>query len=81
MEGFTAKTLTLKQVAALIPCSRRTVYRLVEKGYLIAPINVGGVPRWYPQDVETYLWRKARRDLKDDEGTDEGDEKEKRGSK
>lgn len=59
------KTLTVKQVATAINCSRRTVYRLVEKGFLIAPLKVDGSPRWEEMDVDVYLHRLKRGDLKE----------------
>lgn len=44
--------LSAVEVAELLGCSRKTVYRLVHRGELPPPIHVGVLARWSVDDVE-----------------------------
>jgi excisionase family DNA binding protein len=56
--------LTAKQIAAMLNCAERTVYRLVKEGKLSKPRKLtGGASRWFPQDVKVYRYRLLRGDF------------------
>ena len=58
------RLLTVKQVAARLNCSEKTVHRLVAQGRLSRPRQlVRGVVRWLARDVEVYLYRLWRGDF------------------
>lgn len=50
-----ALLLDVKSVAALLSCSWRSVYRLVEKRRFPAPIRVGALCRWSRSAIEAWL--------------------------
>jgi len=60
--GTSDRLLTLGQVAEVLSGSVRTVWRLVARGELPAPVKVGRSARLCLSDVEAYLERlKAQR--------------------
>ncbi len=52
--------LSLKEVASRLTVSERTVQRLVKLGKFPPPVYFGAHPRWFPKDVESYLWLRMR---------------------
>jgi predicted DNA-binding transcriptional regulator AlpA len=60
--GDGEKLLSLPAVAAALTCGTRTVWRLVARKELAAPLHVGGGARWLRKDVQQYLAQsKAKR--------------------
>lgn len=51
--------LTVKDVAAKLNISVSTVWRLVRKGELPAPIQIGGSTRWRRADLDALIAREA----------------------
>jgi len=49
------KMLTGDDVAGLLRCSRRTVYRLANAGKIPAPIRLGGLARWPRETVRAWI--------------------------
>lgn len=47
--------LTVKDVAQLLNCSVRTVYRLNDAGHLPRPIRLGALLRWPRAVIETWI--------------------------
>ena len=47
--------LTVDAVAMLLVCSPRTVYRLVDAGRIPPPYRLGGLSRWNPAVIETWI--------------------------
>lgn len=47
--------LTVEDVAALLACSRRHVYRLRDSGLLPAPAKLGALVRWSRHAIETWI--------------------------
>lgn len=52
--------LSVKQVAARLACSTRTVWRRVAEGLLSEPKRFGGLTRWREDDVVKSLRRMER---------------------
>ncbi len=50
-----ASLLSVCQVAAMMQISKRTVWRLLSSGELIAPIRIGGNTRWSRNDLENWI--------------------------
>ncbi|MCY2924937.1 MAG: helix-turn-helix domain-containing protein [Planctomycetota bacterium] len=50
-----ATLLTICQVAAILDCSPRTVYRLVDAGRVPAPHRLGSLLRWNPVVIQTWI--------------------------
>lgn len=47
--------LRVGEVAALLKCSIRQVYRLSASGGIPQPIHIGGMVRWRPEALQTWL--------------------------
>ncbi|QNN21811.1 helix-turn-helix domain-containing protein [Planctomycetales bacterium ZRK34] len=47
--------LTAADVAAMLACSMKTVYRLVDRGAIPRPLRVGGMLRWNRTHVEQWI--------------------------
>ena len=47
--------LTIQQVADLLNCSTRHVYRLVSAGKMPAPCKLGALLRWYRHTIEQWI--------------------------
>ena len=50
-----AVMLTVDGVAALLVCSPRTVYRLVDTGRIPRPVRIGGMIRWPREPFERWV--------------------------
>ncbi len=49
--------LTIDGVAAMLACSPRTVYRLVDAGRIPRPVRLGGMLRWGREPFERWIAR------------------------
>jgi excisionase family DNA binding protein len=47
--------LDVEQVAALLNCSPRHVYRLADAGRMPAPVRLGALVRWSRLEIETWV--------------------------
>jgi excisionase family DNA binding protein len=47
--------LDVNDVARLLHCSPRHVYRMADGGLLPAPVKLGALVRWRHQDIDTWL--------------------------
>jgi excisionase family DNA binding protein len=47
--------LTVKQVAALLKCSMRMVWRLRDGGHLPTPVRLGRAVRWRAGDIAAWV--------------------------
>lgn len=47
--------LTINGVAAMLACSSRTVYRLVDAGRIPRPVRLGGMLRWVREPFEQWV--------------------------
>ena len=47
--------LTVKDMAALLNCSTRTVYRLIDSGLVPRPVKFGALLRWMKTNVEQWM--------------------------
>ncbi len=47
--------LTVDEVAKLLACSGRHVYRLVDAGHMPAPVRLGRAVRWPRIAIETWI--------------------------
>jgi excisionase family DNA binding protein len=47
--------LTVADVAAMLACSTKTVYRLVDRGAIPRPVRLGGMLRWHRAQLERWL--------------------------
>lgn len=50
-----ATLIDVEQVASLLRCSPRTVYRLSDAGRMPAPVRLGSLVRWRRVDVEAWI--------------------------
>lgn len=50
-----ALMLTAADVAALLACSTKTVYRLVDRGAIPRPVRLGGMLRWHRPQLEQWI--------------------------
>jgi excisionase family DNA binding protein len=50
-----AALLDVQQVAELLNCSARHVYRLSDAGHMPAPVKLGALVRWRRQAVEEWI--------------------------
>jgi len=53
--------LSVNQIAMGFNLSTRSIWRLVSKGDLPQPINLGSARRWYTADVENYLQKLTKK--------------------
>lgn len=54
-QGIRAGLLTVDDVARLMACSSRSVYRLSDAGRIPRPMKIGGLVRWSATEVETWI--------------------------
>jgi excisionase family DNA binding protein len=47
--------LDVRQVAALLNCSTRTVYRLADAGRMPAPRRLGALVRWSRAEIDEWI--------------------------
>jgi excisionase family DNA binding protein len=47
--------LDVKDVAALLGCSSRHIYRLADGGRMPAPLHVGALVRWRRADIAAWI--------------------------
>lgn len=47
--------LTVQDVATLLNCSSRTVYRLADSGRMPRPVKLGALVRWSKAAVEQWI--------------------------
>lgn len=47
--------LTVADVARLVNCSVRSVYRLVDTGAMPTPVRIGGLRRWRRAQIEAWI--------------------------
>ena len=47
--------LNVGDVATLLRCSRRHVYRLVDAGRMPAPVKIGALIRWSRASIEEWI--------------------------
>jgi len=50
-----AVLLDAKQVAQILKCSRRTVYRLAQAGRIPPPCRLGALARWSSLAIEAWI--------------------------
>ena len=51
---------SVKEVAALLDCSTREVYRLRDARKVPAPIKLGGMVRWIKTELDQWLANRCR---------------------
>ncbi len=51
------RLISIRQLSGILAVSTRTIYRLVARGELAPPIQVGGSQRFFASDVAKYLKR------------------------
>ena len=51
----TSALLDVRQVAMLLGCSARYVYRLADAGKMPRPVKLGSLVRWNRQSVEEWI--------------------------
>ena len=56
-EGARSELLNVKDVADLLSCSPRTIYRLADSGRMPHPLRLGTLVRWRRSDL--YAWLDA----------------------
>jgi len=47
--------IAVEQVASLLHVSKRTIWRLVSAGKIVAPVYVGKAARWRYRDLKQWL--------------------------
>lgn len=50
-----AELLDISQVATLLNCSKRTVYRLSDAGQMPRPLKLGALVRWRTSDISQWI--------------------------
>lgn len=50
-----SELLTVKQVAAMLTCGERTVYRMADTGKMPRPVKIGGLVRWPRRGVMAWI--------------------------
>lgn len=53
--GVLPAMLTIDQVARLLNCSTRTVYRLNDAGQMPRPVRLGALVRWNRSEIEQWI--------------------------
>jgi excisionase family DNA binding protein len=53
--GVLPAMLTIDQVARLLNCSTRTVYRLNDAGKMPRPLRLGALVRWNRSEIEQWI--------------------------
>jgi excisionase family DNA binding protein len=54
-ESTRKRLLTVKEVAWLLDCSPRSVYRLADAGRMPSPVRVGRLVRWRWGEIESWI--------------------------
>ena len=54
-EGVDAAMLTVHDVARMLNCSARTIYRLTDAGKMPRPVKLNALVRWPRQVVEQWI--------------------------
>lgn len=54
-QGSLPTLLTIHEVADLLRCSTRTLYRLIDRGEVPRPLRFGALLRWPQTQIETWL--------------------------
>lgn len=49
------RLLTVQDMAAILNCSARTVYRLVDSGKMPPPCRLGGLVRWSRAAIDAWI--------------------------
>ena len=49
--------LTVRDVARMLNCSARTVYRLTDSGRMPRPVKLGAMVRWQREAIESWIGR------------------------
>lgn len=47
--------LSVQDVCRMLGCSRRTVYRLKDSGQMPPSIKIGGMVRWRPDEIQSWI--------------------------
>lgn len=47
--------VTVEELAGMIPCTRRTVYNLIDSGRIPAPIKLGRMVRWPVSEIDRWI--------------------------
>ncbi|MBI1367094.1 MAG: helix-turn-helix domain-containing protein [Planctomycetes bacterium] len=47
--------LTAADVAAMLACSTKTVYRMVDRGAIPRPVRLGGMLRWHRAQLDRWI--------------------------
>lgn len=55
MPATAPELLTVREVAALLGCSPRHVYRLSADGRMPAPVSLGALVRWNRNSVQSWI--------------------------
>ena len=50
-----SRLLTVDDVAGILRCSSRHVYRLADSGRMPQPIRIGSLVRWQPSVIESWI--------------------------
>jgi excisionase family DNA binding protein len=50
-----ATLLTVREVADMLQCSERHVYRLEEKGLMPKAVRLGGIVRWQSEKISVWI--------------------------
>lgn len=51
----TRRLLTAKQVADILGCNWRTIYRLADMGEMPMGVKIGGLRRWDSAEMEAWI--------------------------
>jgi excisionase family DNA binding protein len=43
-----------RELAEMLDCSKRTVYRLIQSGKIPKPVKIGTLKRWIRSDIEKW---------------------------
>jgi excisionase family DNA binding protein len=54
-EGVDAAMLTVHDVARMLNCSARTIYRLTDSGKMPRPVKLNALVRWRREVVENWI--------------------------
>ena len=56
--------LTAQELGAVLRCSRRTIYRLIQAGHLPPPCRLGAMVRWSSSAVQAWIAAGCPRNVK-----------------
>jgi excisionase family DNA binding protein len=51
----TPRLISVREVARLLGCSQRHVYRMVDLGRMPQPVKLGGLNRWSIETIEDWI--------------------------